>query len=309
MSLAQLDSRSNIDETGLRWDWYQATIRDHGIAIGPNQLVEMLATELDSSGRKEERGLHGYETQTVLLSAGGDALARVLHGGRNRWPNTWASGEHAPEFARIIRKNFPENHLVTRADVAHDVQAPDAFEKLTKECLKVADARNLTVSHAGDWHRAEKGRTLYIGSRSSENFVRCYEKGHEQRAKAPTPEAAAAVPADWVRLELVAKPQKGPRRALLASMKPADVFGMSIWTKQLAQAALSLDIPRVERLSWNRSDDETALDWMVRQYGPMLLRQAQLLDNDFESLGRKIGRMVLRQAESKDGIRSDASNS
>lgn len=309
MSVTQLESRSNLDETGLRWDWYQATVKDHGMAINPNQLVDLLGKELHASGQKVDRGLHGYESQTVLMSAEGDALARVLHGGRNRWPNAWGSGEHATRFADVMRMQFPDRHLVTRADVAHDVQAPDAFDQLLKKCLEVADDRHLNVSHAGDWHRAEKGRTLYIGSRKSEQFIRLYEKGLEQRGKAPTPEAAEAIPDDWTRLELVAKPQKAHRRALLAAMEPADVFGVAIWTRQLADAVLALDVPRIERASWTRADDAVALDWMIRQYGSVLLRQVEMFGGDWESLGRKIGRMVERQAERKNGIRADESAS
>ena len=35
----------------------------------------------------------------------------------------------------------------------------------------------LTVNFAGDWHRNEAGRTLYIGSATSAVRVRIYEKG------------------------------------------------------------------------------------------------------------------------------------
>lgn len=285
-------------ENSLRWDWYQATVRDDRYAIAPESLPDALGESLGAASRQDDRGLYGYSTQSLLRSAEGSVICRVLHGGSNRWPNAWASGDHAPAFASVMRQQFKTTHAVTRADVAYDVQAPDAFDRLQAVCLRIADDRGLAVSQAGDWHRGVNGRTLYVGSRKSPHFIRLYEKGLEQVAKAPNSDAAALVPADWIRLELVVKPEKLPRRRLAASASRSELFGFSLWTKQLAQAVFSLDVPRVERASFDRPDDAVTLDWMIRQYSALLARE-NVRQGSWESVGRRLGRLVERYEGSK----------
>lgn len=290
MSTATLDTSADR-ENSLHFDWYQSTVRDDFFAISPHLLPDVLGDALGAASRSDEQGMHGYQVQSVLRSSEGSVVARVLYGGKNMWPNAWASGDRSPAFAEVMRSRFAGRHAVTRADVAYDVQSADSFDRLQEVCLGVADDRGLKVSQAGDWHRGVDGRSLYVGSRKSPQFTVLYEKGKEQRSKAPTPEAAAAIPIDWARLELRVMPQKLPRRVLAASATPSELYGFSLWTKELARQVLSLDVPRVERLSWERPQDEVTVDWLVEQYTPLLERQMQVLgswDDVWNKLERKI---------------------
>ncbi len=289
-------SEAGVATPRLAFDWYQSTFRDERYAVKPEELVDVLAYDLGAGSIETVRGLNGYREQAVMRLPDGDVCGRLMYGGRNSWPNGFGSGDAAPAFARVVRSRFPKTHMVTRADIAFDVQAPGAFDLLYGECLAVADERGLSVSQAGDWHRGEAGRTGYIGSRDSEVRVRVYEKGLEQRVKAPSPEAAESVPKDWTRLELVVRPQKAPRRLLAASTAPEDFFGYSIWTQMLATRLWALDVPRVERASWKVSDDDEVLKWAVRQYGALLARQAERVGS-WEALGLRLGRMIERRAD------------
>lgn len=290
MSTSTLNTSAEREKS-LHFDWYQSTVRDDFFAISPHLLPDVLGEDLGAASRSDEQGIHGYQVQSVLRSSEGSVVARVLYGGKNMWPNAWASGDRSTAFADVMRARFPASHAVTRADVAYDVQSPDSFDQLQAVCLGIADDRGLKISQAGDWHRGVDGRTLYVGSRKSPQFTVLYEKGKEQRAKAPTPEAAAAVPIDWSRLELRVMPQKLPRRLLAAVATPAELYGFSLWTKQLATEVLALDVPRVERLSWLRPEDEVTFDWLVEQYASLLERQEQSLGS-WENVWAKFERKI-----------------
>lgn len=274
---------------GLKFDWYQATLLNHPENPASDEWANLLAKDLGTSVEWAP-GLNGYENQAILRRDG-DVKARVTWGGRNVRPNAWSSGDSSPEFARLMRAKYP--HSVSRCDIAYDVNGPCAFERMAKRCLAVADERGVSVEHAGDWHRKEKGRTLYFGSRKSEVRARLYEKGLEQRNKAPNEQAASEIPKDWTRLELVIRPHKKQKKTYAASVAPEKFFGWSIWSQLLVERVIDLDIPRIDRMSWVRTDDQEALAWLVRQYGAVLTREKARLGS-WELLGRVLGREIER---------------
>lgn len=286
----------------LKFDWYQATIKPpvegpdgldslgYRYGIDPLAIVGLVADSLGGAHVEGARGMHGYSDQAVIKTADGDTVARVLHGGGNVWPNLWASGDRSPALAALLRQEIPE-HFVTRVDVAYDIDQPDGFELLQGVCLDIADARGISVSQAGDWHRLEAGRTLYCGSRASEVFVRLYEKGLEQIGKAPSPAAAEGVSRDWQRLELVVKPHKSPRRAAAAFLEPHELWGYATWTRELAARLWALEIPAVDVSSWTMSDHDKALRWMVKQYGATLAVEAERVGG-WDNLGQRLAALI-----------------
>lgn len=281
-----------VDPEAFRWDWYQGTLRVPEFAHYPERLVDALGEALGAQSAESVRAQNGY-TDATVLRRNGDVIARVNYGGRNLWPNALATSEHAQTFAPVLRR-WP--HHVTRADVAYDVDAPNAFETLVAECLAVADERGVSVSHAGDWHRGEKGRTVYLGARSSEVFCRVYEKGKEQKGKAVSGQVAAKISGDWARLEIEVKPKRQPRRVMASQMEPAAFLGWSIWTKVLAERVLGLDVPRLERVAWVQSEDERLIAWMARQWGPTMRRRAESLGGQ-DALWDEIRRQVWEGGE------------
>ena len=253
----------------MRFDWYSGTVRDDSVGadIGA-RLVDGLASNLSATVTLD-MPRYGYGEHAVLRR-GGDVVGHVMHGGRQPWPTAWASGDATDAFVPALRDGWA--HQVTRADSAQDFLAPGAWDELYPLLLGLADERRLSVSQAGDWHRGRDGRTLYIGSRKSSVFLRLYEKGLEQRAKAPSPELAAKVDPNWCRVELETRPEKDAR-SVVARMSPDQVWGLTAWSQEVRRRLDGVEVPRVVMRGWRQSDDDRALAFMLRQYGPMLVRQ------------------------------------
>lgn len=250
------------------FDWYQATVFADTVHIDPEPEIAVLATELGSVSRDDARGMHGFSTTTILRAAEGEVLARILHGGQ-AWASIQGSGAVSGRVAEVLRTHMPD-HWVTRADSAMDWNGEKAWKKLKRVALKVADQRNLTVSYEGDWHRGIEGRTLYVGSRKSPVFMRCYEKGIKEG-----PEHDQT----WVRTELVVRPQKQSRlRAVL--MEPEEFWGMSIWAKEMYAKLTSTGVDRVVMRHSMPGDDARALDVLCSQYANVLIRKRQRMKTD-----------------------------
>jgi hypothetical protein len=265
----------------MRFDWYAATIKAH-----PAEVLEVLQKEFGAE-IKRGNGLHGY-THRYDVNGPAGTVASVLAGGKNGDPHAWASGENTDRFVGLVRSVWSDAHTVTRFDPAEDFQGPGTWDRLNAECLSIADDRRLKVSQAGDYHRLEDGRTLYVGSRKSPVFIRLYEKGKQLRAKVS--QGAEDIPEDWCRLEAQIRPQKEAKKSA-AYLSPEQAWGLSSWTNDLAKRCLEIDVPRVQMKVWREADDDRAFAFMVRQYGPMLER-LKLELGDWSCVGLQIGQAV-----------------
>jgi len=268
----------------FKFDWYSATVREERVS-GPrgNVLVEELGQEL-AARAEEESPRHGYGSGIVLRRRDGDTAARIMHGGKQPWPLVVGSGMHSPMVARALRSRFPR-HLVTRADSAADYDAPGAWDRLHRTALDFADERGLAVRLAGDWHRCEEGRTVYVGSRSSPVFLRLYEKGLEQRGKG----LADASP-DWVRVELVVRPLRDAR-ATAATLTAVEMWGFSRWAGDLLTRLEGLEVPFHAMKQHREADHGQAIRNLVQQYGATLGREFVRLGS-WEAVGRALGARV-----------------
>ena len=267
----------------MRWDWYQATV-----PAASDRVIAALVAGYPGAEVHQGRGLHGFAYRSDL-QAGGDTVATVLHGGSNPMPNAWASGELAPRFAGVLRDVFPQ-HRVTRFDACQDFEEPGVFDRLSKMVLSFADAHKLKVSHAGDWHRGQDGRTLYLGSRSSPVLARLYEKGIQQREAAQT--LGEPVRADWVRLELRVRPE-GPAREVCATMQPEQAWGLSRWSPQLLRAVMATEVRRVSMHNSRVPDAHLSFHHMVGQYANVLnFMRAEA--GGWREIGELIGQLLER---------------
>lgn len=272
----------------MRFDWYAATIQEH-----PTVVVETLKREFGADEVKGGKGLHGYTRGCEVVGSKG-TMARVLSGGINSDPHAWASGEDTDRFVEIVRSIWPDRHTVSRMDSAEDFQGSGAWDKLNSLCLAVADDLRLKVSQAGDYHRLEDGRTLYVGSRKSAAYIRLYEKGKQLRSRVV--HGAELIPEDWCRLEVQVRPQKAAKKTA-AYVTPEQAWGFAAWTSNLAQRCMDLDVPRVNMNVWREADDSRAFWFMARQYGQMLERLRIRMGGDWASVGMRIGEAIaeLRQ--------------
>ena len=243
------------------FDYYAASI-----PAKPEAVDRAITAAFPDADRSRGKGKNGY-TDMTIWSTGKETNAKLLHGGnRDAWPHAWASGDRAPRFAEMVRQQFPV-HRVTRADIAEDFDDPTAFDKLTNAGCRVADRLGIKVTHVGDYHRAQAGRTMNFGSRKTGSVIRVYEKG-KQLPLAGRP--------DWTRCELEAHPVDNQRLAS-AIIEPDAFYGLRAWTQAAAEELLDLEIVRLLQTPPTPTDDERSYAWMLKQYRGMLKRRMTLL--------------------------------
>lgn len=262
----------------MRFDWYAATIPK----ASPHDVIMGLKEALGASDVVESRGLHGYRQRFNLVKPDGTCQASILCGG-NPDPHAWASGQDTPAFVDAIRATFPE-HMVTRMDPAEDYDEEGSYDRLRLVC-KGVKARTGIKGREIIPDEPEDGRTYYLGSPKSAAIARLYEKGLQERRRSTGD--PSAISANWTRLEAQLRPQK-QARAHAATATPEQAWGYSAWMQALAQAAMSLDVARVQGRVWQPTDDARAFAFMVKQYGPMLERLRYDL-GDWASVGLTIG--------------------
>lgn len=267
----------------MMFDWYAA-----GVVDSPDYILGHLSDAFDLSDVERVMPRNGY-TDAAKVVRGSTTLCEALWGG-NTGDRVMVvgTGANASPVASLVRSEWPD-HLLIRGDVAEDYDEPDAFDALSALMLNVADKHRLKVTHYGDWHRAEMGRTLYVGSRQSPVFGRLYEKGLEQRAKGLSPDASA----DWVRLEIEVKPKRADARKHLATLEPDAFMACSAWTREVAQCLFESSLEAVTGLGTIKrlSDDERALAHLVSQYGPLLGR-VRNDEGSWDAVGRLLGRLI-----------------
>lgn len=256
--------------TGCDFDWYRAGINDSA-----DYVLGVLQSGFDLSDIEHSRPKHGYAHAADLVR-GQNRLCSVMWGG-----NTGgrvmieSSGANASPAASMIRSAWPEHYLL-RADVAIDIDMPGAWDSMYTMATGLADKYSLSCKHIGDYHRAQNGRTVEVGSRKSPVMMRVYEKAAEQRIK----NGYTHLSNDLVRVETEIKPAKADRRLLCSTLSPVELMGCAEFTTDAAQVLLGESVKRVTGLNRLKrpSDRDRALSYMVRQYG-------KHLDSLLEELG------------------------
>jgi DNA relaxase NicK len=239
--------------------------------------MDALARSDYFGGWEEMRPLKGYHTAAQFV-VGGESIFKIQHGGQNEQygANVIGSGGSAQRLAEIVRQNFP-SHRVSRVDSCEDYHHPDVYEYLRERALKIAEASKLDVREiTKPIASSDDGKTLYLGSPSSAVTMRIYEKGKQLGCST-----------DWVRAELQVRPKKDAK--LLASLLSAEqLWGFSKWSALMALEMGKTDAQRVDVNAYQKSDQERAYRFMLKQYGPMLSRLMPH-HGSWEALGAQIG--------------------
>jgi DNA relaxase NicK len=148
---------------------------------------------------------------------------------------------------------------VARADAAEDFSGPGCFEQLSGMCLAVADRHSIKVEHAGDWHRGQAGRSIYLGGREAVTRLICYEKGLQVGGD-PT----------HTRVELRVRP-KGAGKLLASACTPLQLWGGARWSLELGCKLTGEEVQRMSLGTVYRDEDhKRAVRMLLRQYGPTL---------------------------------------
>jgi DNA relaxase NicK len=177
----------------------------------------------------------------------------------------------SPVVADTLREMF--DHRPARIDGCRDISAPKLFDRLIRLTRRMAKDYRLRWEPDGDWATPDAGRTIYLGSRSSQVMLRIYEKGLEMAAKQGLPVTDDL--RNLVRCEVEFKPQNQTARRRAAVMPPDAIWGLTDWLVEFAGKVFTKEVGRVNVSERREADYERALRFMAEQYRAHL---ARLLD-------------------------------
>lgn len=290
-----------------RFDWYTATLEGR-----PDSLQDALRSRLGADREGFRTPRHGYHSRELWRAPTGLEVD-IQHGGSN--PGgvcATATGAWAAPFAALVRELAPD-HRVTRADVAIDWTEPDGYDRWKPVLRQIADEQR--VQHVREVHddgRGHDGRTYYLGSPASVVRVRMYEKGLQQLAEGRRTgvlpilaeewldEGRSIV--DWMRLEIVVRPDGRDAKAAMAKVEPGAFWGCSRWSRVLADRVMDAKLERLRVGSVRKaSDDDRMLRSMVRQYRHVLERLRDA--SGWEGVGTRIGELCSQLDAEADAVR------
>lgn len=248
-----------------RFDAYCATVFGPADAVFDELLCLM---ESAGIGAHEVDGgkVKFYARNRVLVDDKGHRLLAVKSGGANPHPHVECKGYASPLLGDYLRGGV--RHRPTRVDHAVDRRGPELFDELLQYARELAKKHRLRLSFKGDWSTPDAGRTIELGSRASQVFVRIYEKGLEYAFKLGIPVTDEL--REWVRIELEFKPQTQTAKALAPTVTGAQLWGATQWTDELAREVLSMATEAVSIRERRESNRDRALRFMGAQYAAHL---------------------------------------
>lgn len=288
----------------MRFDYYAATIQDD-----PEKVLAKLA-KLGHAHDRCDRLAATYHYQTgISVHNRHSGLACRVFFDRGKSPYAFASSDATEAFSGLLRAEWPDRHLVTRFDPCQDFYDVAARRKVSKFIRSFAKARDIRLRQIVNPIHPTAGNTTYLGGDKSPFRLRAYDKGWEQFAKVhaelgrkrievdakeitfKTPEGVEVHPDQWIRVELVARPQDAEARRVAASCTPEEAWGLTAWTHEFAHRLFSLDLERVFFRGRKISTDDKALQWMLTQYAGPLGRLAESLEG-WDNAGLELGRRL-----------------
>lgn len=258
----------------ISFDWYEATVFFGYISSDDDQVFESTVSDFISDMLDDLPD--GYSVFPVTARNGWKKAANISVGSSVfctvSWDHSSAvrnclsvrfTGSNSTKGSVWLREHFPD-HSVTRIDVAADTvfelpvqQVPSSH--MFNQAIDKAKELGLKTNVVGDWF-GDGGKTLYVGSMKSAYMMRIYEKGKQE-------DNAAIAGKNWVRFELVCRPDKR-RRADCSSLSPIDFMGG--W--QFSREIISIFYQPVDKTDTvnkvvrQMTDLERALYHMTRQY-------------------------------------------
>lgn len=226
------------------------------------------------------RGLNGYE-RSMTLKREGETLVKVFYGGYNGWPNVLASGAATDDVAPVVRGAWPV-HEVTRMDSAQDFDSAGGYDTVRVALVGIHEQSGISKREIESTVNGIRSRTIYLGSPSSRVQARLYEKGmfEHQLGNGEAPE-------NWFRLEVQVRPT-GDARSRAAEVDPAEAWGFSPWTRELAAVVLGLNVDRVNMQLKREPDYMRAVAALRRQY-TATMQKALEVEGSWEAVGKLLG--------------------
>jgi len=231
-----------------------------GVHADAQQFGEQLAAHLGGSvqlSRPRNGYAFGYAVEVQ------DAVQAEFHvrPGEPIW--TFATGSKSQALWDFLTEKGYDWY-VTRHDAALDCFDPEWFPLLVETAKRWATANGMSTGVAGDWLNPIRGRTFYLGARSSRFFHRIYEKGRKERSD----------PA-WIRCELEHKPQLYGDRLAARRLTAPQLWAMH--AGPIFGSTLGVDLGQVFEMTADRTirparDQERARRALASQYGKTLER-------------------------------------
>lgn len=253
----------------------------------PNEYGKKLAAHLGGCVRlaRPRNGFtHGFGIEVQ------DEIRAEFHltpGSKNPlW--TFATGQKSQALLDFLTEG-DWDWYVTRQDAALDVFDPEAFPLLVKAARSHAEASGMTTSVAGNWDRPDRGRTFYLGARSSRFFHRIYEKGRKER-----------VDPSWIRCELEHKPDRYPDRIAATKLTASQLWAMHagpIFGKSLDLDLAEVFDQPVEKSKRVARDSDRARRALASQYGKVIGQWLQESGGDPQAFVAELMAAVEHQAQ------------
>lgn len=250
-----------------QWDWYQTTLKGFNESL-LNQVEYDIITSFDLVDIMPTTPRNNYYSGSKVVR-GDSELFSYYYGGNNNTINFKSTGFNSIEFSKFISKY---NHYPTRLDARLDWAEEGLFDYMERVLRKFAKIKKLTTELAGDWYdeTKESGRTVYMGSKTSELRLVLYEKGKQKKFPKGHPLH------NWVRLEVRFKPSDQLTRQLSCNFKPYDIFNIGFVREYLKAVGLDV-LSRVKIRSASSSSDSASREVFFRQYGRFMKRWADEL--------------------------------
>lgn len=276
-----------------RFDYYRATVSG-----SQNTVLDQMITSLEPCFGMLEAVDFGperfYRNSIRVMDTLGNVRFRLLFSD-DQTCNVVSSGSASDIVARVVREF---RHRPSRCDVRVDATGPDLWrrvERFTADFAKREGILRNVIANDGEL----RGDTIYLGSRTSQTFVRIYQKGLKEAVDfGLEPHQITDAMRGAVRFELEFKPQSPQAKQFAATARPAAFWGACSWSKRLASAMLRFECQRYVCQERKSSDTERALAHMGRQYAKHLETLLDRCDGDICQFGEEI----LKLARLIDGV-------
>jgi hypothetical protein len=255
----------------MRFDGYAGNVEGRPF----EEVAQVLAMDLGgvlTRGRPVKR--YG---EVLRVEHGGHCAVWVGNDRGNGLVYFEGKGESSPELVESVRKRWP-GHAVARGDVCEDYDGEGVFEHLLAGLRehKGPRVRGAFVQLSDD---PGDPRTYGAGQRGGVAYTRLYEAGKmAERAHFGRP--------FWARLEGEFRPHYAADKKAAAVMSPLEFWGLTSWTKRVAEWAAEVEVPRYcpERLAPTFDRTREYLARVFRRHWEESLAEGR----DWDCIGREI---------------------
>lgn len=253
-----------------------------------------------------EKGKDGWQQRRPIIIGGDEVIGWIDYGGDSqrgwsRWDMGGLGCGYITGWQHLVHSLQKIGAELRRVDVALDLYDGEVRHE---DVLAAYEAGRFKRPHVGRSPKMKKiegscptdGRTIYIGSRESARFIRCYEKGWERLAKSNVPEWAklkaqafyfrdgiASRPEDYYRLEVELKAVDDvviPWRILV---DPDSFFaGSAPWFETLVDAA-PIRTQGPPSCFYPRQTLESSMQHCSKAYGGLLRSLLELYGDSVET--------------------------